>query len=138
MSKVNVVRDRISKLLTEQNVGIDVKVRYTKLTINDIQIEVKTPSIFLQINNLAEILNNSFFTKAIFIIEKNTTFNIQSAQYEYEIRSAEGCSIYSFYTNRVGNVPVQLGKGCAFIYKGSHTIKSNVDCVIENANSKRK
>jgi len=133
MSKTKLVHDRIKKILNEQNSELDVKVRILKLSNTDVQIHIKTPYSFLQINNLSEVMDNTFYNKACFIIDNNCILNIQSKRHEYNIETGSHCSLYSFYLNKHGIINARLGKSTTFIYKGPHNIKTNIDCRVENA-----
>lgn len=134
MSKTNLVQDRIAKILQEQNSELDVKFRVSKQSDEDVKVDIKTPNVFLQLNNLGEILDNTFYKRIIFDIEHKTTLNIQSKRYEYAINASEDCTMHSFFLMAEGNVYVQLGPNCKLYYKGQHNIKTNIGCTIENAN----
>jgi len=134
MSKTNLVQERITKLLNEQNSELDVKVRITKLSDSDVQVAIKTQNVFCQINNLGEILDNTFFSRIIFDIEPDTTLNVQSKRYEYSINASNECTVHSFFLKESGDVYIQLGPNCKLYYKGQHNIKTNMGCTIENAN----
>lgn len=133
MSKTRLVQERIEKLLGEQNGG-PVKFRVTKLDPKNVHIELKTKHAFLQINNLGEVLDNTFYSKAIFSIDEHTTLNIQSLRYEYDIKPAPYCNMHSFCLKKGAVVNIDLEPNCTLVHKGSHRIKSNKNCSITNAN----
>lgn len=136
MNKTKLVHERIEQLLKEQNSEFDVRLRIMKFNINTVQIHIKTPFSFLQINNLSDILDNTFCDRAFFIIDDNCTLNVQSTRNEYSIQTGNGCFLHSFYLSKTGSIYTKLGKNTTFIYKGPHDIKTNVNCIISNANKR--
>jgi len=134
MSKTKVVQDRIASLLIGQNENSTIKLDVSRISDTDVHVELKTGAAFLQINNLGEILDNTFYLRAIFTISANSTLNVQSTRFEYAVNASDRCTINSYFLKSEGTVEIKLSPNCKLSYKGSHTIKNSENCTIANAN----
>ncbi len=134
MSKTKLVQERIESLLIGQNQGQDIEIQLVD-SGSVVQITIKTRAAFLQINNLEDVLDDTGFNRALFIIESSTTLNIQSDRFEYSVDANQNCIINSYFLKSEGTVDIKLAPDCTLNYKGSHNIKKSTNCIIKNANS---
>ncbi len=133
MTDLDILEKRLIKLLKFQNPDTLVYFESNIPFDSFVEINIKSPNMFLQIDELDLIMENLNFTLIKFIMEHHSTLNIQSFNSMYSIKLSNDCLTHSFFLKKIGEVNIELGDFCKCIYKGNHSIKTAKKCIIENA-----
>jgi len=133
MTNLKLLEKQLVELLKIQNPNHHVDYGCDVPFDSFVEIDIKTPNTFLQIDNLDSLIENTGFSLIKFIMNHHSSINIQSFNCCYAIKLSNNCSTYSFFLKTYGEVNIELGDDCTCIFKGKHTIKRSKNCIIENA-----